>query len=476
MKQIALDGPAGAGKSTIAKRIAEKLQFVYIDTGAMYRTLALACLKQGVDTADEERVSMAAEAADLDIRYIDGSQHMFLEGEDVSGQIRTEEVSKAASDTSKFQRVRDRLVYLQQQLAEKYNVVMDGRDIGTVVLPHADLKIFMTASVEVRAMRRYKEYLEKGQACDLEAIKEDIMQRDYNDTHRANSPLRQAQDAVLLDTSDMSIDEVADEQVAKNPSGRRIYTYGPIIHNMEVVNDLKKKGVRVIESEEELPLAAGQILIIRSHGVKKRIYETAKDLGIEIVDATCPFVKKIHGIAEQESARGRQIIIVGNKEHPEVQGITGWVNGSALVVLNEEEAQELISENDSPATVVAQTTFNSNKFNNIVEIIKKKRYDVRVINTICNATRLRQKEAESVSRQVDIMLVVGDRHSSNTQKLFDICRTYCKDTYYIQTIQDLDEQILQSGIRVGITAGASTPNNIIQEVFLTCQKKKISTR
>ena len=210
MKQIALDGPAGAGKSTIAKRIAEKLQFVYIDTGAMYRTLALACLKQGVDTADEERVSMAAEAANLDIRYIDGSQHMFLEGEDVSGQIRTEEVSKAASDTSKFQRVRDRLVYLQQQLAEKYNVVMDGRDIGTVVLPYADLKIFMTASVEVRAMRRYKEYLEKGQACDLEAIKEDIAQRDYNDTHRANSPLRQAQDAVLLDTSDMSIDEVAD--------------------------------------------------------------------------------------------------------------------------------------------------------------------------------------------------------------------------------------------------------------------------
>ena len=266
------------------------------------------------------------------------------------------------------------------------------------------------------------------------------------------------------------------EQVAKNPSGRRIYTYGPIIHNMEVVNDLKKKGVSVIESEEELSLAAGQILIIRSHGVKKKIYEAAKELGIEIVDATCPFVKKIHEIAEQESAEGRQVIIVGNKEHPEVQGITGWVSGSALVVLDEAEANEIVSENDRPATVVSQTTFNSNKFNNIVEIIKKKRYDIRVINTICNATRLRQKEAESVSRQVDIMLVVGDRHSSNTQKLFDICKTYCMDTYYIQTIQDLDEQILQSGIRVGITAGASTPNNIIQEVFLTCQKKKISTR
>lgn len=266
------------------------------------------------------------------------------------------------------------------------------------------------------------------------------------------------------------------EQVKKNASGRRIYTYGPIIHNMEVVNDLKKKGVSVIGSEEELKEAAGQILIIRSHGVKKRIYEAAKDLGIEVVDATCPFVKKIHEIAERESAQGKQIIIVGNKEHPEVEGITGWVSGSALVVLNEEEAEECIPEDARASVIVAQTTFNSNKFNNIVEIIKKKRYDVRVINTICNATRLRQKEAESVSRQVDIMLVVGDRHSSNTQKLFDICRTYCRDTYYIQTIQDLDEQILQSGIRVGITAGASTPNNIIQEVFLTCQKKKISTR
>ena len=210
MKQIALDGPAGAGKSTIAKKLAEKLQFVYIDTGAMYRTLALACLKKGVDIEDEDLVSETAEAADIDIRYIDGVQHMFLENEDVSGEIRTEEVSKAASCTSKFQRVRKRLVDLQQQLAERYNVVMDGRDIGTVVLPHADLKIFMTASVEVRAMRRYKEYLEKGQACDLDAIREDIAQRDYNDTHRANSPLRQAEDAILLDTSDLSIEEVVD--------------------------------------------------------------------------------------------------------------------------------------------------------------------------------------------------------------------------------------------------------------------------
>ena len=213
MKQIALDGPAGAGKSTIAKKVAEQLKFVYIDTGAMYRTLALACIKNNIDISDEDKVSETAENADLDIRYIDGVQHMMLDDVDVSTQIRTEQVSKAASDTSKYKRVRDRLVKLQQELAEKYNVVMDGRDIGTVVLPNADLKIFMTASVEVRALRRFNEYTEKGIECDLPSIKKDIEQRDYNDSHRANSPLQMAEDAVELDTTDMGIEQVTAEVI-----------------------------------------------------------------------------------------------------------------------------------------------------------------------------------------------------------------------------------------------------------------------
>lgn len=213
MRQIALDGPAGAGKSTIAKEIAQRLHFVYIDTGAMYRTLALACLKQGIPISEEDQICDAAEQADLDIQYIDGVQHMILNGEDVSGQIRTEEVGKAASDTSKYQRVRTRLVALQQQLAQRYDVVMDGRDIGTVVLPHADLKIFLTASVDVRAERRYKEYQEKGIACNLDEIREDIRKRDYNDTHRENSPLRKADDAIEVDSSFMTIREVTDEVI-----------------------------------------------------------------------------------------------------------------------------------------------------------------------------------------------------------------------------------------------------------------------
>lgn len=213
MRKIAIDGPAGAGKSTIAKRVSEQLQFVYIDTGAMYRTLALACLKNGVDIENEELVSTTAEAAQLDIRYIDGVQHMFLENEDVSSQIRTEEVSKAASDTSKYARVRTRLVTLQQELAQRYDVVMDGRDIGTVVLPDADLKIFLTASVEERARRRYKEYTEKGIECDLESLKKDIAERDYNDSHRENSPLKKAEDAVEIDSSYMSIEEVTERVI-----------------------------------------------------------------------------------------------------------------------------------------------------------------------------------------------------------------------------------------------------------------------
>lgn len=266
------------------------------------------------------------------------------------------------------------------------------------------------------------------------------------------------------------------EQIKEHGSERRIYTYGPIIHNMEVVNDLKKKGVYPIESPEELARISGQVLIIRSHGVKKEIYDIAKKNNIQLVDATCPFVKKIHEIVHEAGSEGRTVVIVGNEEHPEVQGIIGWADNKAIVIRNEEEAQNLKFEKDEPVTVVSQTTFSVKKFNDIVEIIKKKGYSVSIINTICNATSTRQKEAESVSKQVDVMLVVGDRLSSNTQKLFEICKTYCTDTYYIQTIEDLDEQNLQSGISVGITAGASTPNNIIQEVFLTCQKKKISTR
>ncbi len=205
---IAIDGPAGAGKSTIARRLAAKLGYIYVDTGAMYRALAYHFLQKGIDPADEVAISDAVAEADVSITYCDGEQHVILNGEDVSGCIRTEAVGNMASATSIYPKVRTKLVELQRKLADEANVIMDGRDIGTVVLPNAQVKIYLTASSAVRAKRRYDELVAKGQECDFAAIEQDIIDRDYRDMHRAESPLRQAEDAVLLDSSELDIDGV----------------------------------------------------------------------------------------------------------------------------------------------------------------------------------------------------------------------------------------------------------------------------
>lgn len=207
---IAIDGPAGAGKSTIAKLTASQLGFVYVDTGAMYRTMALYFLRQGIKAEEEKAISAACSGVDITIRYENGAQQVILNGENVSGLIRTEEVGNMASATSVYMPVRTKLVEIQQQLARTADVIMDGRDIGTCVLPNASVKIYLTASVEVRARRRYKELLEKGVACDLKEIEKDIADRDYRDMHREHSPLRQAEDAVLVDSSHMTIEQVVE--------------------------------------------------------------------------------------------------------------------------------------------------------------------------------------------------------------------------------------------------------------------------
>ena len=208
MKQIAIDGPAGAGKSTIAKEVSKRLGFVYVDTGAMYRTLALACIENGTDTQDEAAAAACCSAADIDIRYENGVQQMYLSGRCVSRDIRREDVGTAASHVARYSGVRSRLVALQQELGSRYDVVMDGRDIGTTVLPDADLKIYLTASVQCRAERRFKELGDRNVPCDIEKIKKDIESRDLNDMTREISPLRQAEDAIVVDTSDMDIDQV----------------------------------------------------------------------------------------------------------------------------------------------------------------------------------------------------------------------------------------------------------------------------
>lgn len=208
---IAIDGPAGAGKSTIARRVAEELSFIYVDTGAMYRAIALYYLREQIDTDCEAAIKAALEKITISIAYKNGEQQVLLNGENVSGQIRTEEVGNMASKISAVSCVREKLLDLQRELAQKNDVVMDGRDIGTRILPDAQLKVYLTASADARAQRRYKELTEKGAVCSLEEIKQDIMKRDEQDMNRAIAPLTQAKDAVYLDSSDLTIDEVTEK-------------------------------------------------------------------------------------------------------------------------------------------------------------------------------------------------------------------------------------------------------------------------
>lgn len=211
---IAIDGPAGAGKSTIAKNLAKKLGYIYVDTGAMYRAMALYFLRQGLSAADEKAISAECKNVQVAIEYVNGEQQVFLNGENVTAYLRTEEVGRMASSTSIYPDVRFKLVELQRKLAKKENVIMDGRDIGTYVLPDANVKIYLTASSDARAKRRYLELTQKGEKCDYDEIKKDIEERDYRDMHREFAPLRQAEDAVLVDTSDMTIEDVINSILA----------------------------------------------------------------------------------------------------------------------------------------------------------------------------------------------------------------------------------------------------------------------
>lgn len=508
---IAIDGPSGSGKSTIAKIVSKKLGYTYIDTGAMFRAIALYMLEEGISPEDVESVTKQLNKIQIELQYKNGVQHIFLNGRDVSDLIRKEEVGNGASAVGKIPAVRSHLLLLQRNLAKKQNIIMDGRDIGSVVLPNADLKIYLTASVKVRATRRYKELVERGTDCVYSQIEEEIRARDAQDMNRDIAPLKQCEDAVLLDSSDMTLEEVVkriialidevesqigytkekeDGQVTKSTrqvilarsagfcfgveravqkvyqesdKNKQVYTLGPIIHNEEVVRDFQKRGVQVISNEHNL--VKDGTLIIRSHGVTKEVLDTCKSGKMEVIDATCPFVTKIHKIVKRESEEGRIVIIVGNPTHPEVVGIKGWGNNDTFAVNSYEDFIKLDLDYARSISIVAQTTYNYNKFQEIVDKIIELGYDIKCFNTICNATQERQAEAKELAAKVEVMIVIGDKSSSNTQKLVEICQKECEKTIFIQTIGDLNPDDLISVKSVGITAGASTPNHIIEEVY-----------
>ena len=268
-----------------------------------------------------------------------------------------------------------------------------------------------------------------------------------------------------------AVDTVYEEAKQFSP----VYTYGPIIHNETVIDDLEKKGVQVIHSLEEAKELTEGTIVIRSHGVTRREQEELIADGLRVVDATCPFVKKIHTLVQEYSENGYYVVIIGSGDHPEVQGIVGWSDETRTsVICDADQARNLELKPWKKVCIVAQTTFNYNKFQELIEIIQKKGYDSEstvdkdkkfvVHNTICNATKERQEAARELSGRVDAMLVIGGTSSSNTRKLYEICSEKCRNTYFIQTKEDLENSDFSRFDYVGITAGASTPNNIIEEV------------
>ena len=255
----------------------------------------------------------------------------------------------------------------------------------------------------------------------------------------------------------------------------RIYTFGPIIHNEEVVKELESKGVTILNTIDDILQAPAGTVVIRAHGVSTEIYDAINKTGHELVDATCPFVLKIHNIVREATQKGEFIAIIGDRNHPEVIGIESCVKDNCVIIKNVSEAEEFFKiegNKHKKLTIVAQTTYNFNKFTELVEIFRKNSYHiVDVMNTICNATRERQLEADKLSGQMDAMIVIGGRHSSNTVKLFDICKKNCANTFFVQTAADIDFSVLHKYEKIGITAGASTPNNIIEEVQTNVRRK-----
>lgn len=273
--------------------------------------------------------------------------------------------------------------------------------------------------------------------------------------------IKKAKSAGFCFGVEKAVEKVYDE-INKN---KKVYTLGPIIHNQEVVKDMNEKGVELIKDVSELQnLNKDASIIIRSHGVTKEIHNKCLQSGLSLVDATCPYVKKIHRIVEKRANEGDIVIIIGNPKHPEVCGIKGWGNEKTVAIESIEDFINLELKKEENISIVAQTTYNHIKFIKIVEKIKNLGYSINCFNTICNATHERQTEAMTIAKEVDAMIVIGDKSSSNTSKLVEICKKECNNTIFIQTLADLDKKSLENVKSVGITAGASTPKHIIEEV------------
>lgn len=499
---IAFDGHSSCGKSTIAKALAKTLGYTYVDTGAMYRGVTLWSLREGLWQGEQpmsEAIRERLSEVVLTFVQCDGGQHLLLNGEDVEHEIRGLWVSNHVSPISTIPEVRRYLVAQQQSWVADKGVVMDGRDIGTVVMPTAELKFFVTASTEVRALRRYHELLAKGDQVVYEEVLHNITERDTIDSTRATDPLRRADDAILLDNSHLSreeqqvlVEEVARRVIRGNKEGdiqveidgasgfcfgvinainkaedelkqdRPLYSLGDIVHNGAEVERLEGMGLHSI-SHDKLKELRNTRVLFRAHGEPPALYEQARKQSIEIIDATCPVVlalqKRIREKYMASRNNGTQIVIYGKQGHAEVNGLVGQTEGNALVIQSIEEAKERIDPS-RPVALFSQTTMDRGRFTELSEMIEEwlnEGVKLETFDTVCRQVANRVPEISRFARQKDWVYFIAGAHSSNGKVLFDTAQRANLNTYFISSPSEITQPLPSWVHSVGICGATSTP-------------------
>ncbi|HQN27277.1 MAG TPA: (d)CMP kinase [Mesotoga sp.] len=486
--RIAIDGPAGSGKSTVAKLVARDLNFVYIDTGAMYRALALKAHSLKIEFSDESPMVEL-----MNHTYFSLSENgITLDGRFLGEEIRTREVSMLSSNIARYPYVRAYLTEQQRSLSRQGNVVMEGRDIGTIVLPDAELKIFLTASIEERARRRYAELIASLKEVDYESVLREMKARDLNDSSRELAPLKPAKDAIRLDTTGLSISEVVEKVAAMArkrqrvllsksvgfcygvdravneaikilKSGKSVFATGEIVHNEAVMKNLKDLGLEIIEDISSYDRVDG-IAIIRAHGIDPGSEKRLREVFTGVIDLTCPIVYNVFSLAVDLQARGSFVVVFGKRNHPEVTALSGRLE-RYLIVEPGEDYSSVVDRLKAieRIAVVSQTTMSTDDFKDFSSFLEEELGDrVEIHNTICRITVERESEARRLACEADTVIVVGGKNSFNTKKLLDIVGRLGKRAIHVQTTGDLPQGELG---RTGLISGTSTPYDQIQKIL-----------
>lgn len=505
---IAIDGPAGSGKSSIANCISERFNFEYINTGLLYRLVTYVLLNENTGSyKDDDILIEKLKKSKIEIH----SDCVIFNGKILNLELRSQEIDSNVSFIAKKIKVRNLVNEILRSIVFEKTVIMDGRDIGTEVLKDADLKFFITADSKVRAKRRYDELIRNGLNVEYDKILNEIEKRDNIDYNRSESPLKRANDAKIIDTSNINFRESVDEvskviveymipkmkfrrvrvaenngfchgvlravneldRVVENEKNKNVSTLGEIIHNKEVIRYFSKKNVNIIQKDDLHKLKFDRdILVVRAHGIPRDVESVLVDNNVKYIDATCGKVKLIHKRVKHYYEKGYDIVIVGNKDHPEIMGANSYCDYNAKFFFGDKLEGEISSDK---ACVLSQTTEKYENFEKAIELVSKKYKDVVYLNTICDATYFRQRDAAELAKNVNYMIIVGDKLSSNSNKLYEVSKKYCEKSIIIERASDLDKKILKdisiNGYEVGITSGASTPDWIMKEVILMIENR-----